>query len=515
MSEDWVLAGRYRVDAPIGSGGMGEVWRGYDVQLDRRVAIKLMHRSPLGSAGRTALSATEADALDEAAGLSRERFLREIRTTARLDHPGIPAVHDFGVEASTGRIYLVMQLLYGQTLAELTGPERPVDWTAAVGAQVASTLVEVHGVDVVHRDIKPSNVMVTNGGVVKLLDFGVAVLQGAAALPRLTQIGQTVGSPPYMSPEQSVGNPVGPPTDVYALACVLHELLTARVPFLDSPTRSYQHHHVHTPPSSIRLLRADVPAGLDDLLLEMLAKEPADRPTAERIYATLLPLITTDTASTVDEDGDPRRPFLRPLAPTQRRRAAAAVVAPPPAEPLDIDEAIAVRDKVRGLVEDSQWQQAIDLLDDAVARTYHDADLELELSVDLATTLYAADEFGRAAVLLDRILPRLAHRDGENDPAVVYLHYAAGVSHAEAGHPTAALAHLSAYLEQADPADGLRRDARYQHALVLCATGRTDEGVAELESLRPAYIAEYGADSVHARALDRRIEQLRRNTGLS
>lgn len=174
--DDWILAGRYRVDGPIGSGGMGAVWRGYDTQLDRRVAIKFMHQPSMAFQPGT----HEAAALAEAAATDRERFLREIRTTARLEHPGIPAVYDFGV--ANGRLFLVMQLLYGQTLADLiasrnyAGDPWPVSWAAAIGAQIASVLVEVHRVDVVHRDIKPSNVMVTAGGLVRVLDFGVAIL---------------------------------------------------------------------------------------------------------------------------------------------------------------------------------------------------------------------------------------------------------------------------------------------------------------------------------------------------
>ena len=184
--EEWVFAGRYRVDAPIGSGGMGAVWSGYDQQLDRRVAIKLMHQVAMPAVQP---GTPDADALIRAAAVDRERFLREIRTTARLELPGIPAVYDFGIEESSGRIYLVMQLLYGQTLADLidsrdyTDDPWPISWAAAIGAQVASTLVDVHRVDVVHRDIKPSNLMVTTSGLVKILDFGVAILQGASALP--------------------------------------------------------------------------------------------------------------------------------------------------------------------------------------------------------------------------------------------------------------------------------------------------------------------------------------------
>lgn len=508
-TEDWLLAGRYRVDAPIGSGGMGEVWRGYDQQLDRRIAIKLMHRPapvPLPSAS------PEAIALAEAAAVDRERFLREIRTTARLDHPGIPAVYDFGIEEHTGRIYLIMQLLYGQTLAETipASLQQPVSWSAAIAAQIAATLVDVHRVDVVHRDIKPSNVMLTTSGVVKLLDFGVAVLQGAAALPRLTQIGKTVGSPPYMSREQALGNPVGPATDVYALGCVLHEMLTGRVPFEASPTQSYQDHHVNTPARSVRLLRPDVPEELDKLLLAMLAKQPGARPEAEAVYDTLLPLIRTGLAGSPG-DRDPRRPFLRPLAPTPR------VVRPrdlAPAKvhrgPLDVDEALAVRARMRELLDEGHLQQAIDLLEDAYARSGHLPELALEVGLDLAVTLHDADEFTRAADLLDQLLPKLVERDGDDDPYVQYLRYAAGSSHSEIGNPDDAVRYFTAYLGHTDASDPLYRDAMYRRGIMLHASGHTAEGLADLEAVRPLLVADYGPESIHVRTLERRINQLRR-----
>jgi len=506
-ADDWLFANRYRVDAPIGSGGMGAVWSGYDKQLDRRVAIKMMHQvgPPSPRAG------AEADALAEAAALDRERFLREIRTMARLELPGVPAVYDFGVEEPTGRIYLIMQLVYGQTLADLltsrayTVKPWPVSWAAAIAAQVAATLVDVHRVDVVHRDIKPANLMVTASGLVKILDFGVAILHGASALPKLTRIGMTVGSPPYMPPEQVLGNPVGPASDVYALGCVLHEMLTGRVPFVETRARSYQDYHVNTPAPSPRAVRPDVPTELDELVLAMLTKRPRARPEAAAVYNALLPLARSGPSDPAD-DHDPRRPFARPLAPAARPRTASpAPRAGQTAAPLTIDEALDIHDRVAQLIQDAQIQQAIDMLDDAVVRAAHDPALQLEMRIELATALYAADEFTRAAAILDAVLPKL---DGNEDGPL--LRYYAGVSHAEIGEIEPAIEYLTAFLTTADPHDPLYRDATYQLGIMLAAVGRIQEGLRYLDGLRPILAAEYGPESIHVRSLDRRITQIRR-----
>lgn len=509
-AEEWVFADRYRVDAPIGSGGMGAVWSGYDRRLDRRVAIKLMRATAAPAAGS---GNPESAALAEAADADRERFLREIRTTARLELPGIPAVYDFGIEGSTGRIYLVMQLVYGQTLAELIDSRDhaadpcPVSWAAAIAAQVAATLVDVHRVDVVHRDIKPTNLMVTDGGLVKVLDFGVAVLRGASALPKLTQIGLTVGSPPYMPPEQVLGNPVGPAADVYALGCVLYETLTGRVPFIETANRSYQDHHINSAAPSARAARADVAADLDELIAAMLAKRPSDRPTAAAVYETLLPLAVRPGPAAAPHERDPRRPFVRPLAPAPRRRATAPAGRPQPtsSSPLSVDEAIDIQERVADLVQESQFQQAIDLLDEAVVRAAAPPELRREMQILLASTLWFADEFSRVAAILDEVLPEL---DGADERAL--LHYYCGVSHAETGDVEVAIEQLSTFLAVAEPYDPLRRDAAYRLGIMLPAVGRAAEGMRQLEALRLSLVAEYGPESVHVTTLDRRIAQVKR-----
>lgn len=179
-----LLSGRYRIGDLLGRGGMSEVYHGYDERLDRPVAIKML-RQPTGDVPDDSVEALE---LLDARRRDRARFLREIRTAARLEHPGTPAVYDTGVDEQAGgtdRIWLVMQLLRGSTLDTVMTTEYAeklpeIAWAAAVGAQLAAVLADLHGVDVVHRDIKPANVMLVDGGLVKVLDFGIAILRGPA-----------------------------------------------------------------------------------------------------------------------------------------------------------------------------------------------------------------------------------------------------------------------------------------------------------------------------------------------
>ncbi|WP_158013601.1 serine/threonine-protein kinase, partial [Carbonactinospora thermoautotrophica] len=244
-----VINGRYELDTPIGRGGMGEVWVGYDRTLDRRVAVKLLRADVLAHRSRGRLSI--------------ERFLREAQATARLDHPGVPAVHDVG-EYDAG-FYLVMQLVEGYTLGDLVaehGP-LPVRWVAGIGAQICAVLTVAHAVPLVHRDLKPHNVMVCEDGTVKVLDFGVAALLDRPDLTKLTAPGETVGTPAYMAPEQALTGACEPRSDLYALGCVLHELLSGEPVFQGETSLAVLREHLESEPRPLRELRPDVPADLE------------------------------------------------------------------------------------------------------------------------------------------------------------------------------------------------------------------------------------------------------------
>lgn len=452
-----VIAGRYRLHTPIGAGGMGEVWQAYDERLDRRVAVKMMlAESPVPPGFQGA-------AFEETLQTRRARFLREVQTTAGIEHLGVPAVYDTGTDEASGRLFVVMQLLQGrelQTFIDETDYENetvPVSWAAAVGAQIASVLDNVHHHDVVHRDIKPSNLMIIPGGVVKVLDFGVAALRGVGTLPRLTQVGMTVGTPPYMSPEQSLANAVGPAADIYALACVLHELLTGKPPFTPDDSRSHMWHHVHTPPPPIRSLRPDVPADVEKLLLAMLTKESEQRMGAMEVYDVLLPFVhATSGTLVVTDDGvlDPRLPFLRPFGGRARSTGVAAsytptVVVPSPlavpsaaaqAGPaaLTEQEADTISDRAARLAQEGQFTQAADVLDEAIARA-EDLELKEGMQFSLAQVKFLAGSHREALSLFEPLARDYTERYGDHDEQAQLCWYYAAQCRMELGEATAAI----------------------------------------------------------------------------
>ncbi|MFJ6987738.1 MULTISPECIES: protein kinase [unclassified Streptomyces] len=269
MAESKVIQGRYRLLEPIGRGGMGEVWRARDESLGRQVAVKCL-KPP-------------APHLDpEAARVLRERFRREARVAAGLQHRGVTVVHDFG--ESDGVLFLVMELLDGRDLGRLLDEAEhrplPVADVLDIAEQVAAALDYTHRQGVVHRDLKPANIVRLTDGTVKICDFGIARLgeDPGAGASRLTTTGLALGTPHYMSPEQIGGTDVDQRSDLYSLGCVLYEIATGVPPFDLGDPWAILLGHRDTVPVPPREQRPDLPDYLDRVILELLAKQPDQRP---------------------------------------------------------------------------------------------------------------------------------------------------------------------------------------------------------------------------------------------
>jgi len=252
-----IVAGRYRLERSLGRSGMAGVFEATDLLLRRRVAIKRL--SP----------ATMADAT------ARARFAREARALARVSHPNVVTVFD-AVE-DEGRQFLVMELIDGTTLREVLDREHRLDpgRVASIASGICSALEAVHARGIVHRDVKPSNVFLTTSGAVKLGDFGIASVESDV---RLTRTGEMFGSAPYVAPEQVMGGPVDARTDLYALACVMFEMATGRLPFVGDDPAALAYQHVHVEPVRADVLAPWVPAALAAEIDRMMSKAPADRP---------------------------------------------------------------------------------------------------------------------------------------------------------------------------------------------------------------------------------------------
>ncbi|MFC1404081.1 MULTISPECIES: serine/threonine-protein kinase [unclassified Streptacidiphilus] len=281
VKEGTLIQGRYRLIGLLGRGGMGEVWRGEDEALGRNVAIKCLraeepHRNP------------------RQAELLQERFRREARLAAGLQHPGITVVHDFGQDE--GVPYLVMELLDGSDLGavldEAPGRQLPIDEVVSIARQISAALAYTHARDVIHRDLKPGNLVRCADGTVKICDFGIARLgSGQAGLTaRLGGGAFPVGTPYYMSPEQIEGSDVDHRSDLYSFGCVLYELLVGAPPFAVGDPLVILLDHRDTPPRPPRELRHEIPESLQAVVLDLLAKDPEQRPAdADEVLRRLAP----------------------------------------------------------------------------------------------------------------------------------------------------------------------------------------------------------------------------------
>jgi serine/threonine-protein kinase len=255
------LGSRYRLERPLGHGGMATVYLARDEELHRSVAVKLLAEH---LAGDTAL---------------RRRFLREARLAAQLSHPNVVSVYDAG-EAEDGRPYIVMEYVPGTTFAELgqLPPGRAVELTR----QACRGLAHAHASGLVHRDVKPQNLLLREDGTVKVADFGIA---RAAETTALTQAGTVLGTAAYLSPEQALGQEVTAAADVYSLGAVLYELLTGRPPYTFDSIADLAAKQSSGRIVPVGELAPEVPSAVEDAVMRSLARNPAYRPASAQDFA--------------------------------------------------------------------------------------------------------------------------------------------------------------------------------------------------------------------------------------
>ncbi|HSR99218.1 MAG TPA: serine/threonine-protein kinase, partial [Kofleriaceae bacterium] len=302
-----VLDGRYRIDAVLGTGGMGRVYRAEHTKIGKPVAIKVLH--------------ADLHRNREAS----QRFQREAIASGRLDHPNIVGVSDFGV-LDGGTCYLVMEVLEGESLGDRLARERRIHWVEAIDILrgVLHGLRHAHDRGVVHRDIKPDNVYLARKDgdpVIKILDFGIAKLYaGSADDPASTRAGLTVGTPAYLSPEQACGGEITPKSDLYSATIVLYEMLAGRAPFEDKDPLAMLGAHVsRRPPMFVEVAPGlDIPRPLEDIVQRGLKKSAVDRIGTAADYLAML-----------DAFSPPLHPMPRSATPLELEVASARIRIPP------------------------------------------------------------------------------------------------------------------------------------------------------------------------------------------
>lgn len=298
-----VLADRYKILSVLGRGGMSIVYKARHQLMDRVVALKMLHAQLVSDPQ------------------SLNRFQLEAKAVSALNHPNIIMVYDFGI-TEKGLPYLVMDFLQGMSIADIIQEEGQLDVVRGVNIfiQACEGLAHAHYKNVVHRDLKPSNIMLVTGeegeSVVKIVDFGIAKLLSpdGQSIQRLTQTGEVVGSPLYMSPEQLMGHKLDARSDIYSMGCVIYESLTGKPPFLGDNVIDTMRKHLDEAPMPLKTARADlaIPEHLEHVVLKALAKEPIDRyQTMKELRDDLLADLPADLRPGERRPAPPRPPSLQ------------------------------------------------------------------------------------------------------------------------------------------------------------------------------------------------------------
>jgi serine/threonine-protein kinase len=324
-----VIADRYLVLARLGEGGMGRVYLAEHVKMTRQCAIKVMNPSLMHDAESLA------------------RFAREASSAARILHPNVAAVFDYGEAERI--VYLVMEYVDGDSLSAILARQGALDPRRAIdlARQMADGLSAAHELGIVHRDLKPDNVIVarTRGGkdTPKIVDFGIAKALSDSAEDALTRSGLVIGTPEYMSPEQLLGDPVDARADIYSLGCILYQMLTGAQPFAAESREQMIRRRLHEPPPHVRDVLPDLPHRLDTLIVHMLARSPADRLASAAVARDALdpsltlggwdptaitaPRPTPTTAAGWGEERPLTDPSMQPTAIMPRRRTSVTRIA--------------------------------------------------------------------------------------------------------------------------------------------------------------------------------------------
>ncbi len=271
------IGDRYTIERELGRGGMATVFLARDQKHDREVAIKVLHP-------------------ELSASIGSERFEREIKLAAKLQHPHILGLYDSG--SADGLLYYVMPFVKGESLRDRLDRESmlPLDDALRITLEVCGALQHAHQLGIVHRDIKPENILLS-GDHALVADFGIARAASEAGQQKLTQTGMAVGTPVYMAPEQSTGDQVGPTADIYSLGCMLYEMLAGEPPFTGSNAMAIMAKHLMEQVPSVRVVRNAVPEEVEQAIFFALAKTPVDRPQSAQAFAEVLGMPMGATAT--------------------------------------------------------------------------------------------------------------------------------------------------------------------------------------------------------------------------